>query len=122
MASWIALLSQKSLTSEGGLSTRISVDLKRGRDFQSLAQLVYCCSGIPERRVPSPQKLDEWISQPIEPTHEFKIAINNMLAAFWYLADEARFNKGFVKFKERVAPVEFVFIGTYLMLTDGRHH
>lgn len=116
MATWIALLSRKSLTSEDGLSTRISVDLKRGRDFQSLAQLVYCCYGIPDRRVPSAQKLDEWISQPIEPTHEFKNAMNGVLATFWYLADEARFNKGFVRFKERVAPVEFVFIGTSFMV------
>ena len=111
MATWIALLSQKSLTAEDGLSSRISVDLKRGRDFQSLAQLVYCCDGLPERRVPSPQKLDEWVARPGAPPQAFKGALNGVLATFWYLADEPRFNKGFVRFKERVAPVEFVFIG-----------
>ena len=113
MADWISLLSKKNVNSENGLRWQIEVDLKRGRDFQSLANLVYCCSSIPNPRMPSAQKIEQWIRDASEPEQEFKSAVEDVLRTFWYLASQERYNKGFTDIEQRVAPVEFVFIGAF---------
>ena len=38
--------------------------------------------------------------------------VDKALSEFWYLATTKNLDKGLTKFEKRVAPVEFVFIGT----------
>lgn len=115
-ATWITTLSHMRLNSDEGLGQKINVDLKRGRDFQSLAQFIFCCESLPELQTPSAQKIEAWISQKTEPTAAFKKAIDDTLGAFWYMAGERAYNRGFVQFEQRVAPVEFMFIGAWFIL------
>lgn len=115
-ATWITTLSHMRLISDEGLGQKINVDLKRGRDFQSLAQFIFCCESLPELQTPSAQKIEAWISQKTEPTAAFKKAIDDTLGAFWYMAGETAYNRGFVQFEQRVAPVEFMFIGILLFV------
>ena len=112
-ADFIRLLSTKRVVQEEGLSSKIDFDLRRARDFQALAQLMYLCDGIPEPRVPSPQKLDEWLNRPEDLAPEFKAQVDGALQAFWHIANEKAFNMGFVQVTQRVSPVEFVFIGMW---------
>ena len=85
--------------------------MKRGRDFQSLAQLVYCCDNYPEHSTPTAQKMEQWVSRAQAPSPAFKTAIGNVLTKFWYLADSPEYNQAFKNIHKRVAPIEFVFIG-----------
>lgn len=110
-ADWITRLSTKNLNSDESLGDKIQVDLKRGRDFQSLAQLVYCCDGIPEPRIPTATKLEAWMALSDKPLRDFQKTIDDVLSKFWWIASKSELNMGFVKIDKRVAPVEFVFIG-----------
>ena len=76
-----------------------------------MAQLVYCCEGIPERRYPSAHKLDVWLQQKDQPDKHFQNAITKALQTFQFVASTPGYNLGFTEIANRVAPVEFVFIG-----------
>lgn len=102
------------VTSVTGIADQINVDLTRGRDFQSVGQFVYCCDGLPEARVPTAQKLEQWLNRMDSPSDRFKKSIQEALQRFWVLASTPGLNAGFTKVKQRVAPVEFVFIGMSL--------
>jgi len=118
-AEWIGELEAQHVTSDGGLSTIIDWDTSRGRDFQCLAQLVYCCDGLPQQLLPTNQKLEKWLIRIDKPTPAFKTQINSVLSAFWYIASTKGLDKGFTEIGKRVAPVEFVFIGSFDCFQSG---
>ena len=110
-ADWISQLDEQFVDSEDGITSNMNVDMRRGRNFQSLAQMIYCCDGIPEQLVPTAQKMEAWVSRADEPDAGFKIAISNVLTEYWHLSHADEYNAAFTKIKQRVAPIEFVFIG-----------
>ncbi|KAJ3537046.1 hypothetical protein NM688_g6746 [Phlebia brevispora] len=111
---WISDLSRRMLTSETGLQDKIDVDLGRGRDFQILASLVYCCDGIPSRTVASSTKLEQFLLRTDRPRSEFMQHMSDVLKTLWVIAEDNDLNMAFTSIKQRVAPVEFVFIGVLL--------
>jgi hypothetical protein len=121
-AEWIGELEAQHVTSDGGLSTIIDWDTSRGRDFQCIAQLVYCCDGLPQQLLPTNQKLEKWLIRIDKPTPAFKTQINSVLSAFWYIASTKGLDKGFTEIGKRVAPVEFVFIGVLLFAMRDYSH
>jgi len=116
LAAWITHLDERLVTCEDGLAERIDVDFTRGRNFQSIAELIYCCHGIPEQLVPSAPKLKAWLSHSVMPSPLFQQTISAVLAEFWHLADTKQMDMAFKKIKQRVAPIEFVFIGVLLFI------
>ncbi|OSX66594.1 hypothetical protein POSPLADRAFT_1038667 [Postia placenta MAD-698-R-SB12] len=116
-ADWISLMDTRFVSSDNGLTTIIDVDMKRGRDFQSLAQLVYCCDNYPEHSIPTAPKMEQWVARAEHPPHAFKTAINDVLTSFWHIASDRSLNAAFTKIQKRVAPIEFVFIGVVLFVT-----
>jgi hypothetical protein len=113
-ANYITLLEKTHLTIDGGLVDKISFDDTRGRAFQNLAQLVYCCSGLPAtQRIPTVAKLEKWLTSKDEhPSAAFKYAMADVLGRLWELACNRELDAPFRRIKIKVAPVEFVFIGT----------
>jgi hypothetical protein len=95
---------------EGGLTEVIDWDTKRGRDFQNIAYMVYCCDGLPVEQQPTNQKLTKWLSRVDPPNQSFKDEIGGILTEFWRIANDESLNEGFSNGK-RLAPVEFIFIG-----------
>jgi len=118
-ADWISELDARYISLDNGLMNIIDVDMKRGRDFQSLAQLVYCCDKFPEHSIPTAPKMEQWVARMDPPSPEFKAAITHALSWFWHLASSHEHNKGFTKITKRVAPIEFVFIGVLLFIMRG---
>ena len=115
-ANYITLLEKTHLTIDGGLIDKISFDDSRGRAFQNTAQLVYCCSGLPAtQRIPTAAKLEKWLTSQDEcPSAAFKYAMADVLGRLWELACSEELDAPFRLFKAKVAPVEFVYIGTLL--------
>lgn len=113
-ANYITLLEKTHLTIDGGLIDKISFDDSRGRAFQNVAQLVYCCAGLPAaQRIPTAAKLEKWLtSQDERPSAAFKYAMADVLGRLWELAGSEELDAPFHRFKAKVAPVEFVYIGT----------
>ena len=113
-ADWISDLELRHVNCDGGLAEVLEWDTRRGRDFQCIAQMVYCCDLLPDHALPSAQKLEKWMSRVDKPNQVFKNNIGDALNEFGYLAMTAGLNMGFEQVDKRVAPVEFVFIGTVM--------
>ena len=96
---------------DGGLSDVLEWDTKRGRDFQNIAHMVFCCDGLPDELLPTAQKIEKWISRVDNPPEQFKADIEEVLTAFWRIASNKTYNEAFTKITQRIAPVEFIFIG-----------
>jgi hypothetical protein len=112
-ANYITHLEKTHLTIEGGLIDHIAFDETRGRAFQNTAQLVYCCAGLPAaQRIPTAPRLEKWLTSPDErPSTAFKAAMTDVLSRLWELASDLELDAPFRRFKAKVAPVEFVYIG-----------
>lgn len=113
-ATWISGLDSRYMSCENGITDLIDVDIKRGRNFQSLAHLVYCCHGIPEQLTPSPVKLEKFLTQSEDPSMQFSNAITQVVNELMSIAKDKKKARVFKEIKQRVAPIEFVFIGTCL--------
>ncbi|KAF8157943.1 hypothetical protein B0H34DRAFT_706813 [Crassisporium funariophilum] len=113
-AEWISILEAKHVAVDGGLSEVLQWDTKRGRDFQNIAHMIFCCDGLPEELLPTAQKIEKWISRVDEPPYQFKEDIEVVLKAFWMIATDKKYSEGFTKIPQRIAPVEFIFIGVLL--------
>lgn len=118
-AEWISMLDLQFVNNDNGITNGMNVDMKRGRNFQSLAQMVYCCDGIPEQLIPSAQKMEAWVSREELPDEGFKKAISDVLSEYWHLAHTESLDHAFTKIKQRVAPIEFVFIGARIVLAPS---
>lgn len=114
-ADYVSLVTRMRLTAEKGLADRIGLDITRGRDFQAIAQLVYCCEGIPEQRFPTAAKLEQWLSRTDVPHIALKDDITKVMQAFYHISRTEGLDVGFTSIKNRVAPVEFVFIGEFFV-------
>lgn len=95
----------------------IAFDDTRGRAFQNTAQLVFCCAGLPAaQRIPTTAKLEKWLMATDErPSAAFKDAMAAVLGRLWELARNEELDAPFRRFKAKVSPVEFVFIGMLLL-------
>jgi hypothetical protein len=111
-ANYITHLEKTHVTIDGGLVDVITFDDTRGRAFQNIAQLVYCCAGLPSaQRIPSAAKLEKWLMAPDEqPSAAFRDAMGQVLDRLWELARSTEYDAAF-RLKAKVSPVEFVFIG-----------
>jgi hypothetical protein len=111
-ATLIGELETQYISAEDGLANVLQWDTKRGRDFQCIAQLIYCCDNLPEQTgPPSMQKLSKWLLRDDQPSEKLKKKIRDVLVAFRHIASRSELNSAFSKVQARVAPVEFVFIG-----------
>jgi len=119
---WLAYITPQHVLSAGGHSTIIDWDTSRGRDFQCIAQMVYCCDGLPDYLLPTAQKLEKWLVRIDPPTESFMTRVDKALSEFWYLASTKGYDKGLKGFERRVAPVEFVFIGVLLYVMRDYTH
>lgn len=77
-----------------------------------IAQFVYCCDELTGQPFPTQPKLEQWLCSTAEPTPRFKDDIKAVMERFHHLAVTDGLDIGFKQIANRVAPVEFVFIGT----------
>ncbi|KAI0064940.1 hypothetical protein BV25DRAFT_209730 [Artomyces pyxidatus] len=114
-AHWVNNLDNRYVSIENGLADIIDFDQTRGRKFQNLAHMVYCCDGIPDERVPTPGKVEKWLSDGKDFLNTFKTRVVDVLTKIWRMASDVQYNHGFVM-KPKVAPIEFVYIGVLLFV------
>ncbi|KAJ6515810.1 hypothetical protein C8R45DRAFT_1140839, partial [Mycena sanguinolenta] len=113
---FLIVLNDLDAAVEEGLSTKLSLSAARGREWQNVAHFVYCCDGYPEsENVPTPQKMDKWLSRVDPPGEQFKQEIDQALAEFLDIASDKELHKlAFTNNQNRIAPIEFVFIGVLI--------
>ncbi|KZW00288.1 hypothetical protein EXIGLDRAFT_168145 [Exidia glandulosa HHB12029] len=107
---WINSLQKKYVAESTGLTNCITWSIGRGKDFECIARSIYTIANMPKHIFPGQQPLSRWLKVSPDPCLEFKQGICETLDSFVYLASDDRYNDAFTSIKERVAPVEFVFI------------
>jgi hypothetical protein len=110
-ADYVNELDMKYISIGGGLGSHVEFDAKRGRTFQNIASMLYCCEEIDLQRTPSAPQLEKWLNGPREPSRTFKSRVERMLSNLLEIACDANLNLGFTGFSSKVSPAEFVFIG-----------
>ena len=100
---------------QGGLARLITWDTDRGRNFLGLASMAYCWENLPLRSDPSSARLTHWLSRLDEPSQKLKDDMESILYKFYTIASSENFRYPFKKMKAKVAPVEFVFIGAFVL-------
>ncbi|TFK75833.1 hypothetical protein BDN72DRAFT_831277 [Pluteus cervinus] len=120
-AEWISDLESRHVSVEGGLSELLEWDTKRGRNFQNIAHLVYCCDGVEEEALPTAQKIEKWLVRVDKPGDQFKSDIDIVLRQLWNIASSPALSTAFRSIGKRLAPVEFIFIGVllYVLRTEN---
>ncbi|KAF7332078.1 DUF262 domain-containing protein [Mycena kentingensis (nom. inval.)] len=119
---YIADLEQRYIMNDGGLADTIDYESKRGRQFQNVAQLVFCCDGYPAAELsPTAMSLYKWLSRPDKPSGELKQAIEGVMQDYIELASDPTYKSTAFSGK-RISPVEFVFIGVLLYVIRNRSH
>jgi hypothetical protein len=111
LAEYVNELDMKYISISGGLGSHIEFDSKRGRTFQNLASMLYCCEEVDLRRTPSAIQLEKWLNGSEGPTDTFKTRMEHTLSSLLVITSDNALNKGFTKFSAKVSPAEFVFIG-----------
>ncbi|KAJ7068337.1 hypothetical protein C8F01DRAFT_1117794 [Mycena amicta] len=111
----ISMLEAQYVSSENGagLADLLDWDTKRGRQFQNVAQLVYCAALYPVEEVPTGPKLANWLNHDDVPGEQFTQAMKKVFDDYSRIAEEPHL-KSVAFGKQRIAPIEFVFIGVLL--------
>ncbi|KLO14629.1 hypothetical protein SCHPADRAFT_850808 [Schizopora paradoxa] len=122
-ADWIRTLDSKYVQAQedsDSLSQTLDWDIRRGRNFQCLTQLVFCCLQLPQHAdATSAKKLGTWLTRIDGPPPNFKKQIEDCLREFYTIASDETLSAPFKTVKERVSPIEFVFIGVLIyVLSD----
>jgi len=112
-AEYVNELDMKYVSISGGLASHVEFDMKRGRTFQNLASMLYCCEEVDLRRSPSALQLERWLNEPKGPSPTFKFRVERMLSNLLDIACDTALNRGFTGFSAKVSPAEFVFIGMW---------
>jgi hypothetical protein len=113
LADYVNELDVKYISIGGGLSTHVEFDKKRGRTFQNLASMLYCCEEVDLQRTPSAIQLERWLNDLKGPSKVFKTRVERMLSNLLEIARDQALNRGITGFSAKVSPAEFVFIGMW---------
>ena len=116
LADYVNELDMKYISISGGLGRQVEFDSKRGRTFQNLASILYCCEDVDLRRIPSAIQLEKWLNVSTEPTRTFRDRMERTLSSLLEITSNKATNKGFTGFSAKVSPAEFVFIGILISL------
>ncbi|KAI0268676.1 hypothetical protein BC834DRAFT_648169 [Gloeopeniophorella convolvens] len=119
-AAYVNELDSKFISINGGLASHVDFDARRGRTFQNLASVLYCCDDIDAKRTPSAIQLERWLSTPEAPSGALRERVENALSTLLEITADATLDKPFTGFSAKVSPAEFVFIGVllYVMQDD----
>ena len=81
--------------------------------------MVYCCHNLAHEYAPLTIPLSKWLTaQKKPPSEQFKDEMEDVLRTMWVIGSDDQHNEAFVKITNKVAPIEFVFIG---MLGENWH-
>ena len=79
---WINSLQRKYVTEADGFNAHLDWNIKRGRDFDCLARLIYLLHNLPNLTMPGQERLHKWLKVCPEPRPSFKLHVNNILDTF----------------------------------------
>ncbi|KAF8516507.1 hypothetical protein JB92DRAFT_3310266 [Gautieria morchelliformis] len=102
-----------------GISENMDLNHARARDFQNLAQLIYCVDQLPGQVQGTTMQVEKWLSREDGPSEGFRKRIHDVFKTFRDIARDKQL-KAPLKKPSRVAPAEFIMIGILIAMFKDR--
>jgi hypothetical protein len=102
-----------------GISANMDLNHARARDFQNLAQLIYCVDQLPDQVQGTTMQVEKWLSREDGPSEDFRKRIHDVFKTFRDIARNKQL-KAPLKTPSRVAPAEFIMIGILIAMFKER--
>jgi hypothetical protein len=119
-ANFITALEGQFVADENTLGEHLTWDTNRGRDYQGVAYMVYCCDCYPTEECPTALKVMKW-SEQLErlPNDQFQTMMRETMKTYLLLASDLQYKWAFSG--KKISPVEFTFIGVLLFRLQTEH-
>jgi len=100
------------VTGPDGLQDKLGISGKHASGYHALAHIAYCCSHLPKRqKIPTFSTLNKFLDQDNNPPKNLQRDVVDVMKKFTEIATTEKLRFGFSNIPQKVAPVEFVYIG-----------
>lgn len=109
---WINGVNAKFVTGSGGLQDKLGISGKHASGYHAVAHIAYCCSHLPrQQKIPTFATLNKFLDQDTNPSKTLQRDVKDVMNKFTEIATKDDLRYGFINIPQKVAPVEFVYIG-----------
>lgn len=113
---WINTINTEFVAGPDGLQDKLGISGKHASGYHAVAHIVYCCSHLPkQQRIPTFATLSKFIDQDTTPSKTLQRDMVDVMKKFTEIATTDKLRFGFSTIPQKVAPVEFVYIGQFLL-------
>lgn len=113
---WINTINAEFVVGADGLQDKLGISGKHASGYHAVAHIVYCCSHLPkQQKIPSFATLSKFIDQDSTPPKTLQRDMADVMKKFTEIATTEKLRFGFSNIPQKVAPVEFVYIGQFLL-------
>lgn len=100
------------MTISEGLQDKLGISGKHASGYHAVAHIAYCCSHLPKKqKIPAFATLSKFLDQDGGPPNNLQRDIVDVMKKFTEIASTEKLRFGFSDIPQKVAPVEFVYIG-----------
>jgi hypothetical protein len=109
---WINTINAEFVTGPDGLQGKLGISGKHASGYHAVAHITYCCSHLPkQQKIPTFATLHKFLDQDTTPSKTFQRDMVDVMKRFTEIATTDKLRIGFSEITQKVAPVEFVYIG-----------
>lgn len=109
---WINTINAQYVTGSDGLQDKLGISGKHASGYHAVAHIAYCCSHLPrQQKIPSFAALNKFLDQDTTPSKTLQRDMVDVMKKFTQIATTDKLRLGFSQIPQKVAPVEFVYIG-----------
>lgn len=109
---WINTINAQFVTGTGGLQDRLGISGKHASGYHAVAHIAYCCLHLPkQQKIPTFATLSKFLDQDGPPPKTLQRDMVDVMKRFTEIATTDKLRFGFSDIPQKVAPVEFVYIG-----------
>ena len=102
-----------------GISENMDLNHARARDFQNLAQTIYCIDQLPAQVHGTTMQIEKWLTREEQPSVDNRKRLHDVFEIFREIARNKQL-KTPLKKPSRVAPAEFIMIGVLIAMYKDR--
>jgi hypothetical protein len=109
---WINIVNGDFVTGPEKLQEKLGISAKHASGYHAVAHIAYCCSHLPKKqKIPTFATLNKFLEQDNNPSKNLQRDVVDVMKKFTEIATTERLRFGFSEIPQKVAPVEFVYIG-----------
>lgn len=102
-----------------GISENMDLNHARARDFQNIAQTMYCIDQLPDQVQGTTMQVEKWLTREEEPSESTRKRMHDVFRIFRDIVRDRQLRTPLKK-PSRVAPAEFIMIGILIAMFKDR--